>query len=329
MARKSKGDTAAPDTDPAVQESFELPDYHGRKPTGMRTSLSGTGNRTTISHGIGDRLVLVTEAKVTFAGHKEVDGKLVYVESYAVVDMFEVEEPKAGSRLVAAMRARARAASDTGVRTALEGDGVDMAVTGWTDSNGVVLTEAEIAEIQGNPVAAFGTVEETVIAVYDGGRRAIWPDEFEAGAIRPSVGDLDYEGTLVAAVLDGITGEVLEGTDPGTVDEKAPAPTSLADVLPPDPPPVDVDLEHTSVGILEEHLPTASDFDLVQTCGIPALRDELEDITDLDQLHRILNAERQGRGLGKDPRTGAIAAIEARLEYVKGGVKLKLVKEAP
>ena len=54
--------------------TMELPDYHGRKPVGMKTALAGAGTRVTRPHTIGDRIVLVIEARVKSASHEDTDG---------------------------------------------------------------------------------------------------------------------------------------------------------------------------------------------------------------------------------------------------------------
>jgi hypothetical protein len=58
--------------------TLELPEYHGRKAVGMKTSVNGAGNRISRSHEIGERVVLVLETKVRKAGHEETDDGLVY-----------------------------------------------------------------------------------------------------------------------------------------------------------------------------------------------------------------------------------------------------------
>jgi hypothetical protein len=332
MPRRKKGadDQAAADVDVTTTEptqpTLDLPEYHGRKPIGQKTSLNGAGTRVKREHEIGERVVLVIEAKAKKAGHEDTDDGLVYTETLKVVDMFEVEA-KPASRLLAALRQQAKTLEDTGKRTPLAVGAVDLGTVGYTDASGVVLTDKELAEIQGNPVAAFGTTGETFVIVFDNLERAVWPDEFPPDTIRPNVGDLVqvgdpvttgavFHGASVAAILDGVTGEPLEGEEPGLPAESAESGREGG---------TDrgwVDQE----GIADDHLPTAADFDLVAANSVDALRDELEDITDLDQLRRILNAEKQGRGTGAKARGGAIVAIGRRIDVVANSTKLKLDK---
>lgn len=289
------------------QLPLELPEYHGRKPVGMRTSLSGAGNRIQREHGIGERGVLVVEYKCSAAGHRDTDDGLLYVESHKVVDMFEVG-PKEGARLLAVMRQKARQAADEGKRTPIDSGGVDMGEVGYTDASGVVLTPKELAEIRNDPASAIIGDTTAVVVVYASGERRIWPDEYEADTVRPSVGD-SADGDTVAEVLDGVTGEPVDDfdgpDDPAPVDELEPFPA-------PDGDPVD------DGGTLT-HLPGAEEWAFVDR-PIAEVTDDLEDIIDADHLRRLLTAEKQGRGRGLKPRAGAVKAIEARLAKVTSGV---------
>lgn len=280
---------------------LDLPEYHGRKPIGQRTALNGAGTRIVREHTIGDRVVLVVEAKVKKAGHEDTDDGLVYVETLKVTDLFEVEA-KAASRLLAAMRANARATADAGVRTPIPG-AEDI---GYTDASGVVLTPKEVAELRGDPVAAIIGDTAQVVVIYDDASRHLWPDEYPADTIRPSVGDTGADGSTVTSVVDGVTGEPVDDYAVDSIEDlPALADAAAADAIP--------------------DLPTPADFTFVDR-EIPALRDDLEDITDADHLRRLRSAEQQGRGRALKPRKGALDAIEARLDKVTGGVVLRLAK---
>lgn len=321
-AAAGAADTTAVSTDPATGQTaivFDLPEYHGRKPVGMRTSLSGTGNRITQAHGIGERFVIVAEVKCGFAGHKEVDGQLNYVESHSVVDMFEVLDGKAASRLIATMRQAARAAADHGRRTPLEGapgtDEADMGAVGFTDASGVVLTPSELADLRGDPVAALIGDTAQVVVVYDTSERALWPDDYPADTIRPSVGDSTDERGTVVEVLDAVTAEPVDDfaadDDVVVTTDDAGAPASATE----DQGPI----------IPEDELPTTADFTFVDR-PTDLIRDDLEDITDGTHLRRILNAEKQGRGRALKPRKGALEVIQARIDLVGSSVRLRLAK---
>jgi len=137
--------------------TMELPDYHGRKPVGMKTALAGAGTRVTRPHTIGDRIVLVIEARVKSASHEDTDDGLVYSEKLKVLDLFELD-PGQGSRLIATARSLYRTGADaiTGRRPI-----PDLGDTGYTDASGVVLTPAEVAELRGDPIRAILSPELT------------------------------------------------------------------------------------------------------------------------------------------------------------------------
>lgn len=300
---------------------LELPEYHGRKPVGMRTTLTGAGNRIQREHGIGERGVLVVEYKCSAAGHRDTDDGLLYVETHKVVDMFEVG-PKEGARLLAVMRQKARSTDDVGKRTPLEGaDGTDMGEVGYTDASGVVLTPAELAEIRNDPAAAIIGSTSQVVVVYESGERKLWPDEYPDDTVRPSVGDT-LEDDEVTEVLDGVTGEPVDDFDVAD----SPAPADDPEPFPADDEATVADDDTSEGGIAEAHLPTTAEFGFVDR-AISEIGDDLEDVIDPDELRRIHNAERQGRGRGLKPRKGALEVIEARIAKVADGVILKIVKD--
>lgn len=204
--------------EPTLPE-LELPDYHGRKPSGMKTAITGAGNRLSRAHEIGERVILVIEAKVKKAGHEELDDGLEYVEGLKVVDLFEIGGTP-GKRLLSSVRQAYRLADDqVKGKKALEHDDVDLGSAGVTDSSGNVLTPAELAELRGDPVRAMLEDATTpVVVVYSDGAREIWPDEFEKDAPRPKAGDrFEVEGetgpgayVYVEELLHGDTGERLD-----------------------------------------------------------------------------------------------------------------------
>lgn len=314
---------------------LELPDYHGQKPSGMRTNVSGTGNRLTRPHGIGDRAVLVLEVKCNEAGHKEIDDALFYVEKHRVVDMFELDRD-AGTRLLRHLRATyATASAEARGQSQLETpDGQVM----HADENGVVLTDRELAERRGDVLHIIGAEDETpVVVIYEDGARLLWPDEYAQGAPRPNIGDAGPLGT-VTELLHHETGEPVGGP----FDEQRAATDAAVDYFggttsatvdewegqPGDHRPVDdggygdvpaYDSTTTTAPALpgeealELILPRVSDFDFVNV-AVPVLRSKLAEVDDLEQLRRLLEAEKQGRGGGHKARRGALDAIRARLE---------------
>lgn len=205
---------------PPLAPTMELPEYHGRKAVGMKTGVSGAGNRISRPHSLGDRVVAVIELKVKSAGHEETDDGLVYVEKVKVVDFFEVQGD-AGRRLLSTMRQAHRAADDDANGRAPLSD--DLGAAGVTDASGVALTPEELASLHGNdPVRAM--LDETltpVVVVYADGGRELWPDDFDSGVPRPNLGDFffglvgldlpDDREMIVRQLLDATTGETLAG----------------------------------------------------------------------------------------------------------------------
>lgn len=338
--------TTNPDTTATTQPalpSLELPDYHGRKPIGMRTTLNGAGTRISRAHGIDERVVLVIEGVVKHAGHDSTDDGLVYVEKVKVVDLYELDRDP-GSRLLSALRSAHRTAEDDrSGRQPVPG----LGEVGYTDASGVVLTPAEVAALRGDPIRVLVTDELTpAVIVFDDGTRLLWPDEFEPNAPRPFVGE-EAAGVVVLEVLHTVTGEplgaaavampvplpaeavadqlehddvaellrsaetaneeALAGTwEAGPASEQRAAERWGTDTMPdPDEPPAPAE------PIPAEHRPTEQDFVTVEV-SLNKLAERLPQITDEDQLVRLLNAERGRRG-DRKPRKGAVDAIENRI----------------
>lgn len=324
---------------PAIP-SMELPDYHGRKPNGMKTSLAGAGTRVTRAHTIGDRLVLVIEARVKNAGHEETDDGLTYSEKMKVLDLFELDGDQ-GARLLATLRSLHRTGTDAASgRAAIP----DLGDIGYTDASGVVLTPAEVAEMKGSlvdPIRAVLSPELTpAVVVYADGARDVWPEDFPRDAPRPKVGEsylADSGEVVVVALLHHVTGEPIEAPpaadelDSGfEVDdpfdfEKAVAARldgrpQLAAVppLPDEPDPFSAELGADVTGweteappaVADRRPPTAYDFAVVD-CQLPELQKKLIGITDLDYAHRLLAAELGGRGRSLQPRQGAVKWLRA------------------
>lgn len=345
-SKKGKGaptadvDTVAAATHQPALPDLELPEYHGRKPIGQRTSVNGAGNRITNAHEIGERVVIVLEGKVKKAGHEDTDDGLVYTEVIKVVDMFEVAG-KPGSTLISTLRSAHRVATDAagGSRAITYGD-TDLADVGYTDGSGVVLTPREVAALRGDPVRAMVTDDlAPVVVVYDDASRQLWPDEYAPDQPRPAIGDriLD-EGVVrvVTGLLDSETGEDLaviiehhESTAVPAFDD-VPAPDDiLDDDVPPfddapdDVPAIDADPEPAPTeaeATLAAGEPTEADVAFVAV-SVKDLKDNLEDVTDEAELRRIVTAEKRGKN-----RSGALDAIYARVQAVESGVRLKLVR---
>ncbi len=190
--------------------TLELPEYHGRKPSGMRSALNGAGTRITRSHDIGDRVVFVVEGRVKSAGHDETDKDgLVYVEKIKVVDLFELDRDP-GARLLSTMRSAYRTADDArNGKAAVDG----LGDVGYVDVSGVALLPSEVASLRGDPVRVLVTEHLTpAVIVYGDGTRELWPDDFPKDAPRPFPGEIVTragEARLVDELLHHETGEKL------------------------------------------------------------------------------------------------------------------------
>lgn len=337
--------------------TMELPDYHGRKPVGMKTALAGAGTRVTRPHTIGDRIVLVIEARVKSASHEDTDDGLVYSEKLKVLDLFELD-PGQGSRLISTVRSLYRTGED-----AIKGRRPipDLGDTGYTDASGVVLTPAEVAELRGDPIRAILSPELTpAVIVYDDGARDLWPDDYPKDAPRPKIGEkylTEGGDAIVTQLLHHETGEALEEAGADVVPSPAPEldeqeaplepaarpPLAAVPDLPPaadDAPETDpysgdlgddadgwetaeplrpLTAEEEETARIEALLPTAADFAFVDV-QIPELLGKLAAVTELADVRRIEKAERQGRGRGLKPRAGAMSAIGKRIAELEGSM---------
>lgn len=332
-------ETPSPDVADVVHQptlpALELPEYHGRAPVGMKTAVSGAGNRVTRPHGIGDRVVLVIEAKVKKAGHEETDDGLVYAETLKVVDLFELDRDP-GARLISTVRSAYRTAEDSSKgRAAIP----DLGDVGYTDANGVVLTPREVAALRGDPVRVLVTEGLTpAVVVFDDGHRDLWPDDYDKDEPRPFVGQVYHPGTedeiSVVELLHHVTGERLEISPedlrPATVSIKVDA-SGFVDAVedfaaafevaePFESEPFEVDETPEPPALpgeeaLADELPNAAAFEFVD-CPIPELRAKVAEVADPVLLRRFLNAEKQGRGRALKYRQGALDAIHARLAAI-------------
>lgn len=267
---------------PALPD-LELPDYHGRKPIGMKTAVNGAGNRISRSHDIGERLVIVLEARVRKAGHEETDDGLIYAETLKVVDLFEIGGDP-GKRLLSNVRQAYRSADDASMgRTALPGG------EGWTDGSGTALTPDEVAEIRGDPTAAMRDERATpVVVVFSDGLRQLWPDEFDKDAPRPAAGDrFEDEGetaagyTYAAQLLDASTGETLaEWTD----EQEAARLLELEQAA-----------ETEEKATTDSTTPEANGDRLFLARGIAKMTDDVAALADVLTVRRLIKAEREGK----------------------------------
>ena len=191
-----------------------LPDYHGVTPIGMRTAITGTGNRTTGTHEIGDTVVIVVEARVTEAGHVETKDGLVYRERLATKDLFELPAER-GKLLVNGLRQAL--ADGTGTLPGVVDTEVAAGDRVITDASGVVATPAEAADLHGIPLDPRLA---PVVLRFDDMATGRWPDDWAGtgtterapigGFMRhPNAVDAGDTGQVIE-VLDDDTGETLE-----------------------------------------------------------------------------------------------------------------------
>lgn len=339
---------------------LELPEYHGRKASKMKTALTGAGSRVTRPHSIGDRIVLVIEARVKSAGHEDTDDGLEYVEKLKVLDLFELAGDQ-GQRLISTVRSLHRTSADTAQgREQLP----EFGDVGYTDGSGVVLTPKEVADLRGDPIRAVLTPELTpAVIVYSDGARDLWPDAFDADAPRPAVGAIfaDGEGgeVTVTKLLNAATGEEIErlstptedaayfGAKPDPIAARAVEVEQLADAgldrpAPPALPgedesdPYAGDLGDSADNWTTPDRRTADEIDaddrkaaeLLPTSAdfravdveVDQLRPMLGKYTTLAAVRRLRKAEEQGRGRDLKPRKGALFAIDRRLTELEDAI---------
>lgn len=323
----TKNDTA-PDVpeipEPTVTPTLpglELPDYHGKPPVGMRTGLTGAGTRISRAHSIGDRVVLVIEAKCNASGHKDTDDGILYVENLKVVDMFELSADQ-GSRMLAVLRTLHRQAKD---QAEAKAPIPELGDVGYVDASGVLLLPEEVAELRGDPVRAVLAESMTpVVVVYSDGERMLWPDEYGPDTPRPEIGSEadDDHGNAVSVVelLHHATGEPI-GVEPAPRADAPPVPADVPEPAPlaavPDLPPAPSDWEDPEP--VDDETPRPGDFVFVNV-GMPELRRRLaEELDDVTVARRILAAEKAGRGINAKPRPGAVKAIEETIARLSAG----------
>jgi hypothetical protein len=199
-------------------------EFEGLPVNGHSLALKGTGDGLSNAMAIsksqirkGDTVFLLIRASagaVKFVPDNDMDAwksreQTLVAETIAIVDAAFAETRINEQR---AAEDRKRGIVPIPVR-----DPADRGEVVHTDENGVVLTEAEVAERQGRgaPVVALSPA----VVEYDGDpdRRRMWPDEFDRGEPRPEVGALTVDG-VVTSLLDPTSGAVIEvgGSPDGT-----------------------------------------------------------------------------------------------------------------
>jgi hypothetical protein len=204
------------------------PTRDGRTPSGMKTALSGAGNRITKVHELGERVFLFVEANVKKSGHEVTDDGVLYTEALKVLDLFELDDAP-GKRLLAALRQAYRSAAGEdpltlGDETA--GEGLEVAV----DAAGVAITPTELAALREDPSTALDDERfDHVVLVFSDGSRGLWPDDWAGtGQSRaPIGGTMRRPGSTkagdtaqVVELLDATTGETLDKWTPERENER-------------------------------------------------------------------------------------------------------------
>jgi hypothetical protein len=205
---------------PALPD-FELPEMEGVRPVGVVTSLNGSGERIQRPIHYGERGVLVVEYELEEVGLKKTGQGPKRAQRLKVLDLYELPG-KPGAKLLRSLRTAYRMADDQRHgRRRLDlsntDDHVGMEVA--ADGSGVVMTPGERGSLSGLGLPDV----DAFVLVFEGGQRALWPDEFEDGAAalpseRPGAGDqLVPPGAkaerTVWEVLDVDTGEAIEEWD--------------------------------------------------------------------------------------------------------------------
>lgn len=303
-----------------ILPDFELPAYKGVKPQGMKTALTGAGNRITRAHTIGDRVVLVIEAKVKRAGHEDTDDGLVYAETLKVADMFELDDPAAG-RLLAQVRAAYREADDERHgRTPLLDPDPPAPPPGHTDESGVVMTPAEAAEAAGAPGPVADPARARTVVVFNDGARQLWPDEFDDDEPCPAAGDRFDDGdggqVWVARLLDEDGAVLAQAVEAEALPTGGEEPVqSLGEVAGSSPPEPDDSIEDAE--LVDLNGPTTDDFAFVDRDAVE-IKDAIGGVTDPAHAARLVKAEQAGRGRGLKPRKGVLETLERHAARLSG-----------
>jgi hypothetical protein len=199
--------------------SMELPDFEGLSPVGVITKVNGAGQRIHRAMHLEERGVLVVEYEVANVGHGLTDDGVKRIHTLRVRDLYELQG-KAGASLLRSLRQAYRVADDMRHgRRSLPGlerqEPIEPGAEGWVDASGTQLLDEDLAGIRGDHFFGLPIVEAFVI-VFEGGQRAVWPDEFEAAdRTAPTAGELlvppgGDEPVVVRQVLDVDTGEALD-----------------------------------------------------------------------------------------------------------------------
>lgn len=202
-------ETTTDDGEIVITPAGRLPDFEGLTPVGVLTSLQGAGERITRALHLDEKIVLVVEARVTNVQHPMSKAGVKRQHVLKVADLYELPGRR-GARLLTALKKAWRLSDDASQgRTAIEelaGAGDDLELT--VDGAGVVLTDADLADL-----GLADPANDPVVVVFEGGARAMWPDDFAPEVTRPAAGEriaapgAGDDLVLVRQLLDARTGE--------------------------------------------------------------------------------------------------------------------------
>lgn len=189
----------------------QLPPYGDDVPDTMSSKMTGTANLVTRPHAVGERHVAVVELRCVGTGHNHTTDGVSYTETHKVIGFYPVGGD-AGERLATVTRRNYTEANSQHLGHA-ELDGMTVV----TDASGVVLTDAELAELRDDPAKVIDDGnDDDVVVEYDSGERLLWPYDYPEGRGRPVIDEEhpedieNNEPRLVVALLDSHTGEPID-----------------------------------------------------------------------------------------------------------------------
>lgn len=200
-----------------AQHTLELPEFDGIIPVGVLTAITGAGQRIHRAIHHGEKLVLLVEAEVADVRHPKTKEGIKRKHVLSVVDLYEVPGD-AGKRMLTHLRQSYRQDDDArnGRRSLLGDHSPVLGPKGWTDANGNLLSDEDLAELRGVSflAAANDPSLDGVDVVFADGGRMRWPSDFgpEPGS-RPRVGDFltdSDDPRQVRLLVDPASGDVLD-----------------------------------------------------------------------------------------------------------------------
>lgn len=156
--------------------SSDLPEIGGIKPVGVVTKVKGTGQRIERALDLGQRVVLLVEARISDACQlKDTKEGPKLHQGLSIDDLWVLDEHEARD-LLREKRAQHNAATDK--KKGLTPFHVDDTVqaAGIVNGSGVVMTASELAEARGIDLDPDGDI---VCVVFADGSKGFWPDDWK------------------------------------------------------------------------------------------------------------------------------------------------------